>query len=78
MKKIYFACSIRAGRDDAVIYRELVDHINTQAYVLSEIFTDGKLSSQGSSGTSGYIYNRDMGWLTESDKFPTSLMPAIH
>ena len=34
--KIYFAASIRAGRDDAKIYKELIDYIKCHAQVLSE------------------------------------------
>jgi hypothetical protein len=34
--KIYFAASIRAGQDDAKIYKELIDHIKIYGQVLSE------------------------------------------
>ncbi len=67
MHKIYFACSIRGGRDDAEIYQELVDHIKTKAVVLTEIFADNKLTPQGSPDPSEFIHERDMSWVTEAD-----------
>ena len=67
MKKIYFACSIRGGRHDAELYRQLVEHIKTKAIVLSEIFADGTLTPSGSPGASTDIYAKDMAWVTEAD-----------
>lgn len=66
-KKIYFACSIRGGRDDAEIYGKLVAHIITQAHVLSEIFADKRLTPQGSPGKSTDIYEKDIAWVREAD-----------
>ncbi len=66
-KKIYFACSIRGGRDDAETYGELVAHINTQSVVLSEIFADKKLTPLGSAGLSADIYAQDIAWVQEAD-----------
>ena len=65
--KVYFACSIRGGRDDAEIYAELVEHIKTQATVLSEIFADGKLTSQGMNKPSPEIWKTDTNWVKEAD-----------
>lgn len=65
--KIYFACSIRGGRDDAETYAKLVNHIKLKAVVLSEIFTSGKLTASGSKGTSGDIYAKDIAWIKEAD-----------
>lgn len=67
MKKIYFACSIRGGRDDAELYAELVMHIKTRAVVLTEIFADGKLTSSGSPEPSTHIYAKDTAWIKEAD-----------
>lgn len=67
MKKVYFACSIRGGRDDADIYAQLVGYIKTRAIVLSEIFADGKLTASGSTGSSQEIYNKDISWVKEAD-----------
>lgn len=67
MHKIYFACSIRGGRDDAEIYQELVNHIKTRAIVLTEIFADNKLTPNGSPDPSDFIHARNMSWVTEAD-----------
>ena len=65
--KIYFACSIRGGRDDAESYGELVGHIKTRATVLTEIFADGILTSQGMNKPSSEIWATDTAWVKESD-----------
>lgn len=67
MKEIYFACSIRGGRDDAETYAAIVHHIKTRAVVLSEIFADGKLTAAGSSGASSDIHAKDLGWVRQAD-----------
>lgn len=66
-KNIYFACSIRGGRDDTETYGELVTHINTRAVVLSEIFADKKLTPLGSPGLSADIYAKDISWVQQAD-----------
>lgn len=65
--KIYFACSIRGGRDDAVLYAQLVELIKTQATVLTEIFADGKLTSSGMNKPSDVIWETDMNWVRRAD-----------
>lgn len=65
--KIYFACSIRGGRNDVETYEKLVQFVKNKATVLSEIFADNKLTSHGSSGSSKDIYAKDIGWVNESD-----------
>jgi len=65
--KIYFACSIRGGRDDAELYYELVQHIKTKATLLTEIFADGRLTSQGMNKPSADIWKTDIAWVKESD-----------
>lgn len=67
MKDVYFACSIRGGRDDADTYAALVSHIKTRANVLSEIFANGALTAQGSAGTSQEIYATDIAWVHRAD-----------
>lgn len=67
MKKIYFACSIRGGRDDAETYAQLVEHIKKSATVLSEIFADGKLTASGMDSPSSEIYAKDIAWVRETD-----------
>jgi len=67
MKKIYFACSIRGGRDDAEIYAQLVSYIKNEAKVLTEIFADGKLTSAGMNKPSQDIWKTDINWIREAD-----------
>lgn len=65
--KIYFACSIRGGRDDAELYGELARYIKTKATLLTEIFADGKLTSQGMNKPNSEIWATDIAWVKESD-----------
>jgi 2'-deoxynucleoside 5'-phosphate N-hydrolase len=65
--KIYFACSIRGGRNDADTYAQLAEHIKSRATLLTEIFADGKLTSQGMNKPSTDIWSIDIAWVKESD-----------
>lgn len=67
MKKVYFACSIRGGRDDAENYAKLVEHIKLRAIVLTEIFADGKLTASGMNKPSEEIWKIDTDWIKEAD-----------
>ncbi len=67
MVKIYFACSIRGGREDARTYAQLVEHIKTKATVLSEIFADGALTASGMNKPSQEIWQTDTDWVREAD-----------
>jgi len=66
--KIYFGASIRAGRDDATIYAEILAHLQTIGTVLTEHVGDTNLRAQGEQGISDEsIHNRDLAWIEESD-----------
>lgn len=67
MKRVYFACSIRGGRDDAEYYSELVQIIRKYAVVLTEIFADKKLTATGMSNPSGDIWSTDIRWIGQAD-----------
>jgi len=67
MKKIYFACSIRGGRDDVDTYGELVQVIKKYAEVLTEIFADKALTTAGSAGPTGDIWSSDIRWIGQAD-----------
>lgn len=67
MKKIYFACSIRGGRDDADMYARLVEFIKQRAEVLTEIFADSKLTTSGMQKPSEEIWKIDTDWIKEAD-----------
>lgn len=66
MKKVYFACSIRGGRDDAAIYKKLVETIKKDAKVLTEIFADKKLTAAGMKDPPGDIWSNDIRWIEQA------------
>ena len=43
-KKVYFAGSIRGGREDAAVYKRIIDYINATDTVLTEHIGLGSLS----------------------------------
>ena len=66
--KIYFAGSIRGGRDDKEIYESIIAELQTYGEVLTEHVGKVTLSEKGEEQVSEeYIYNRDMEWLREAD-----------
>jgi hypothetical protein len=66
--KIYFAASIRAGRDDADLYNILVSHLRKYGKILTEHIGDKNLSILGEKGLEEvFIHDRDMSWLSNSD-----------
>lgn len=66
--KIYFAGSIRGGREDKDLYLQLIRHLSKYGTVLTEHVGDKNLTSIGDDGPSDdWIYNRDMNWLKEAD-----------
>lgn len=73
MKKIYFACSIRGGREDAETYAQLVEYVKTKATVLSEIFADGTLTASGMNKPSREIWQIDTDWVREADAVITEV-----
>ena len=68
MLKIYFAGSIRAGRNDAAIYEAMITWLRTFGEVLTEHVGDPALSKAGDDGPGDrYIHDRDMAWLFSCD-----------
>lgn len=68
MKKVYFAGSIRAGRDDAGLYFDIINLVNTKHKVLTEHIGCKDLASMGEQGmTDEQIYERDCKWIRECD-----------
>ena len=65
--KIYFGGSIRAGRDDQVIYHQLIQGLQGYGTVLTEHVGVPELTQWGDDGPSDQmIYQRDMAWLAEA------------
>ena len=68
MIKIYFAGSIRGGRDDALLYRRIIALLAEYGDVLTEHIGGAELTDAGEDGPSdGAIYERDVAWLAEAD-----------
>ena len=66
--KIYFAGSIRGGREDAALYLQIIEHLKNYGEVLTEHVGDPALTSAGDDGpTDRYIHDRDVEWLLQSD-----------
>ena len=67
-KKIYFAGSIRGGRDDAALYKEIIAHIKETDTVLTEHIGDLSLSVyENGRDKDAQIYEQDTAWLRECD-----------
>jgi len=66
-KKIYFAGSIRAGRDDHKYYLAIINHLKNRFDVLTEHIGDKNLTDKGENKSVNYIFNRDVAWIRQSD-----------
>ena len=64
MKKVYFAGSIRGGRNDAELYHRIIAYIKKTALVLTEHVGDLNLQE---SITDQMIYAQDTAWLQTAD-----------
>lgn len=64
MVNIYFAGSMRAGRDDAPLYEKLVQHLKKYGTVLSEWTAFGRNEDDMKETE---IYERDMAALATAD-----------
>jgi nucleoside 2-deoxyribosyltransferase len=66
--KIYFAGSIRGGREDAALYAQLIGHLKNFGEVLTEHVGDSNLNGLGDDGFADrFIHDRDLEWLLSSD-----------
>ena len=66
--KIYFAGSIRGGRDDKELYLEIIKILQGYGSVLTEHVGNANLSNEGEKKISDIeIYKRDMKWVYDAD-----------
>jgi len=66
--KIYFAGSIKGGRQDADLYKLIIDHLKTKGDVLTEHLGKASISTAGEvDKTPKFIHDRDINWLRQSD-----------
>jgi nucleoside 2-deoxyribosyltransferase len=64
---IYFAGSIRGGRDDADFQGEIVRLLSRYGEVATEHIGKKELTDSGENLSDEEIYERDMGWLAQAD-----------
>jgi hypothetical protein len=65
--KIYFAGSIRGGRQDAALYYQIVEQLRHHGEVLTEHVGDTELGVLGQDIGDRKIHDRDLEWLRTSD-----------
>ena len=65
--KIYFAGSIRGGRDEESNYMDLIHHLATFGEVLTEHVGSKGIDKSELINSDQYIYERDIDWLKKSD-----------
>lgn len=66
--EIYFAGSIRGGREDAELYKQIIEYLQKYGEVLTEHIGDPALTNLGDDGpTDRFIHDRDLEWLQASD-----------
>ncbi len=65
--KIYFAGSIRGGREDHALYLDIIGRLGAYGRVLTEHVGDSGPGALGEEGSDGEIYDRDLAWLKEAD-----------
>ena len=65
---IYFAGSIRGGRDDTALYLQIINELKSYGKVLTEHVGDDSLRSSGEQDlTDKEIHDRDINWIKASD-----------
>ncbi len=65
---IYFAASIRGGRDNESIYSELVNYLNNEyGVVLNDFFASKELTDEDDELSDEFLYERDMKRIENSD-----------
>lgn len=67
MRKIYFAGSIRGGRNDAELYRKIISYIARTEKVLTEHIGSASVEEDEKDMTDRDIYEQDTAWLRECD-----------
>lgn len=60
---IYFAGSIRGGRDDRAVYFEIIRALRNYGRVLTEHIADESLTESGEALGDSDIHDRDLEWL---------------
>jgi nucleoside 2-deoxyribosyltransferase len=64
---IYFAGSIRGGRNDHKLYFEIIKLLRAYGRVLTEHVGGAELSARGENVDDVKLHDRDLAWLREAD-----------
>jgi len=65
--KIYFAGSIRGGRDEEKVYLKIIDYLGAFGEVLTEHVGYKDIEKSEKNHSDSYIFERDVSWLKSSD-----------
>ena len=65
--KIYFAGSIRGGREEEEVYLKIIDYLATFGEVLTEHVGHKNVEKSEKNYSDTYIFERDVQWLKSSD-----------
>ncbi len=65
--KIYFAGSIRGGREDREKYFKIIEYLKKHGEVLSEHIGSENIDHKGEKLSSEEIFNRDVEWIKKAD-----------
>jgi 2'-deoxynucleoside 5'-phosphate N-hydrolase len=75
---IYFAGSIRGGRDDAAIYARIIELLNPFGTVVTEHLGDAAITLGGENASDRDIHDRDINWLRQADVIVAEVtMPSV-
>jgi nucleoside 2-deoxyribosyltransferase len=76
--KIYFAGSIRGGRQDAGLYVQIIELLKRHGQVLTEHVGQADLADAEDSLSDESIFTRDMVWLEEADALVAEVTVPSH
>ena len=64
---IYFAGSIRGGRDDRELYAQIIELLGDYGKVVTEHVGHADVNLGGENAADNDIHDRDIGWLRDAD-----------
>lgn len=76
--KIYFAGSIRGGREDATLYAQIIDILKKYGRVPTEHVGETRPGGAENGLSDRGIYERDMDWLEEADVMVAEVTVPSH
>jgi nucleoside 2-deoxyribosyltransferase len=78
--KIYFACSVRAGRDDQPVYAEIIKMLSPYGEVLTKHLGSRTLDTLHNEGglSDKEIYDRDIKLINEADVLVAEVTTPSH